>query len=202
MGPTSIPLDQISMTPGSSRKRNLSQSSLDSFFLTPHSKKMKPSSLLPLNYSKPKKKTSRKSVKTPGGSNRRKSRASISSSTASTPKSPTKSSKAPKTPKSKGPVTPMSIEAKKALKKAKKQLDLRKSLIKKKGGKFTEQEILEMRKQDKIRREDEKEKVRQDKLRRKQELREKQKLEKQKQTEWLKPREDTLCEDSVVRSLK
>ena len=88
-----------------------------------------------------------------------------------------------------------------------KQQDLKKSLInKKKGGKLTEEEMLEMKRrvmEEKARqlvlKEAERDRKKEEQRKKKQELREKQRLEKLKQLEWLKPREDLLCEDSKVR---
>ncbi len=98
-------------------------------------------------------------------------------------------------------------EAKKILKKSKslKQMDVRKSLLKKKSidgvsGLYKERRmsVEELRARRLAEKQNMKEKIKQDRLRRNQELREKKKRERLQQIEWMRPREDLLCDDSKV----
>ena len=134
-----------------------------------------------------------------------------------TPK-PNKKPKVNKTPKpstSKMLKTPVSVatpaalsEAKKVLKKARqmKQMDLKKSLVKKVDKKpLTEADLIELRRKAEEKRlhrlaekEAEKERRREERIKRVQEKREMRRLEKLRKIEWMKPREDLLCEDSKV----
>lgn len=146
---------------------------------------------------------------------------SKSCSTPATPKSPVavnihgqtySSVTTPKSPRNKA-------EALKVLNKAKrfKQMDLKKSVINKNDMSPAELEALkerqeqerqrkvaqleeEKRKRDeeKKEREEERRKMREERMRQIREQQEQQRLEKLKKIEWLKPREDLTCEDSVV----
>ena len=215
LGPSSVKAELTpSSSSGSLRKRNLSQTSLDGF-LSPGAepKKMRPVSLTPVLPVKKKKAKPTKPAKSPGRPARRKSQ--DSAGVASTPK-PDKKPKLPKTPKPckmmKAPVsvaTPAALsEAKKVLKKARqlKQLDLKKNLVKKVDKKpLTEADLIELRVKAEEKRlhrlaekEAEKERRREERIKRVQENREMRRLEKLRKIEWMKPREDLLCEDSKV----
>lgn len=100
------------------------------------------------------------------------------------------------------------MEAKKVLKKAKqlKQLDLKGKFAKKIPNKMlSEAELAQMRiqaEQQRIKRIvdrlAEKERKKEERLARLQKQKEQRRLEKLKKIEWLKPREDQLCDDSKV----
>ena len=126
----------------------------------------------------------------------------------STPKTP----KTPKLKPSNSGITPSSssIAAKKVIKKAKmmKQLDLKGKFAKQVNKKFaTEEEMVEARRQvEQLRltkmaaRLVEKEKIKEERTRKLMEQKEQRRMEKRKKLEWMKPREDLLCEDSKVSS--
>lgn len=199
------PLPGPSPSARSSRKRSLSQASLDSFLSptgTAPSKRSRPSSL---DTSK-----SKKGKKTPHKTRRKSSSKSKTPSSGSlkyskgTPKSP-KVSGTPHSPKIK---TPRShSEALKVLNKAKKfrQMDLKKSVVRKAG--LSEEELAELTKRAEEERrrwlevwEEEKRKRREERSEKLRALHEQKRLEKLRQREMMRPREDTLCTDSKVRT--
>ena len=98
------------------------------------------------------------------------------------------------------------MEALKVLNKAKKfkQLDLKSSLVHRDSQTpLSAEEFSELKKKYEeesrfLQRELEKQRRKEDRLRKLREAHEQKRLEKMKQKEWLKPREDTLCEDSKV----
>ena len=206
MGPSSIKQKPTIITHSApeSRKRTSSQTSIDSF-LTPSSnpkKPLRPIFFNPFIKDTPKSASSKSSSKkTPRSKSPKKrllKRSSLSDSTTS--KTPIKK----KTP-NKISTNSLLSEAKKILKKTKnlKQMDVRKSLIKKRSVSGEGGLLKERRKsfdELRARRLTDKEKIKQDRIRRNQEMREKRKKERLKQIEWMKPREDLLCEDSKVSS--
>ena len=113
------------------------------------------------------------------------------------------SPKAPMTPKMKTPRN--HTEALRVLNKAKKfrQLDLKKSVVKRNG--LTEEELAELqqRAEEERRRwlevwEEEKRKRREERMEKLRALQEQKRLERIRQREMMRPREDTLCTDSKV----
>ena len=206
LGASSVSSDPLpSPSPSSrSRKRSYSQASLDSFLSPTDSgsahKKPRPSSL-DTSSRKPS-----KGKKTPQKMRRKSSSSSGKSKTPSsgglkfsrgTPKSP-KVPKSPKTPRN-------HTEALRVLNKAKKfrQMDLKKSVVRKAG--LTEEELEELqRKAEEERRrwlevwEEDKRRRREERMERLRALQEQKRLEKLRQRELTRPREDTLCTDSKV----
>jgi bromodomain adjacent to zinc finger domain protein 1A len=178
---------------GTPRKRSLSQSNLDSFLMIPpssdHKKPRMALSMLNLSTGKKTEKASSRKAQKSTPSRKKKSR-------------PSSANKTPSVSDVTSAKTPSSIGAKKVLKKAKqmKQLDLRKSFVKKSTGKpLTEGELKDLSKRTssaKKRQEYDQERSKLEKLRKMEELKERKRLEKLKKLELMKPREDTLCEDS------
>lgn len=229
LGPTSVdPTVLPSPTPKSSRKRSLSQASLDTFF-TPGEqgasdpKKSRPTTLDTYGQSKKaRKKKTPKTPKTPAGKGKKSKKASKlfkKKSPSKTPRSPSKkvsvsanppdlylvSPKAGRTPKSpKTPKSPHSkMEALKVLNKAKKfkQLDLKKNIVKGDvpGPPPTLEELMENRRRMEeerqrkaLLREMEKQQKKEERLQKLRELHEQRRLEKLRQKELMKPREDLL----------
>ena len=122
------------------------------------------------------------------------------------PTAPVKVPKSPRTPKS--PQTPRSkLEALKALNKAKKfkQMDLKKNLVKQEKRTLTEEELAIIRKlaeEERLLkialREAEKQKRKEERQRKLHEQQEQRRLERMRQKELMKPREDLLCVNSKV----
>lgn len=213
LGVSSVSSDPLpSPSPSRSRKRTLSQASLDSF-LSPNEegKRSRPASLDTSTKTKRSKKTPHKSSRRKSGS-KSGSKSKTPSSTGGhkhrhkTPLSPnTRTPRSPGVEKVSGKTPRSQMEALKVLNKAKKyrQMDLKKSVVKKSGLSREELEELERRadeerrhlqqmwEAEKIRRREE----RLEKVRLTQELK---RLERLKQKELMKPREDTLCIDSKV----
>lgn len=203
-------------TRASSRKRSFSQSKLDSFFSpgsTPSSFSLSDSFLSGSSGKKPRLMSlvSSKSERRKSTSNKKKSSGGKLIS-----KTPTKVRKLPKsTLSSKSPMifnnyTPSKSQTKaevlKVLNKAKrfKQLDLKKSVFKKGDLNSTELKEMEVRTElERQRRallwEEDKRRRKEQRLGKLREQQERKRLERIRQREWLKPREDLFCEDSKVK---
>ena len=212
LGPSSVKYSTLSSTPGSGRKRSFSQACLDSF-LSPKdsSATKKPHTLSILPATKPNKKLVKKvPVKTPKSSKSRRSSSQSSLVHSKTPSVPS----TPKTPKLKpaSVITPSSsvgtFNAKKAIKKAKmlKQLDLKGKFAKQIPHKTaTEEELMAARKHAEQQRVlriaaqlAERERKKEERMKKLLEQKEMRRKEKLKKLEWLKPRDDLLCEDNKV----
>lgn len=188
------------------RKRVMSQSKLDSFFSPNSSAFSLSDSFLSMPSAKKKRRSTpakRRLSKTPSSSRRKDRRGGTKAG-----KSPTSRSPGSKVPKSmslplKSPLS--KSEALKVLNKAKKfkQMDLKNAMLKQ--GSMGPIEMAEMRIKAEMERqrrvallEEEKTRRKEVRLRRIREQQARRRREKMKQREWLKPREDTTCNDSKV----
>ena len=221
LGPSPIDLRDITSSSGTplssstSKKRNLSQASIDDF-VTPSSasKKSRPASLLSFGSEvKIPKRTPVSNKKSKSSSNKKKSpkknvkALKLRTSSPQKPlKSPLKAARPPKSPHS----SSVSKEALKLLNKAKKmkQMDLRKSIVKAITDlPLSDAEFQDMKKRGdeekewkEVLKEFEQQRKKTERLKRLQEVTKRRKLERLRQRELLKPREDMLCKDSKVRA--
>ena len=208
LGVSSVPVDTLpspSLSARSSRKRSFSQASLDSFLSptgTAPSKRSRPFSL---DTSTPSGGKTKKGKKTKA---RRKSSGKSKTPSSGGLKYSRGTPKVSGTPRSPKIKTPRSqSEALKVLNKAKRfrQMDLKKSVVRKAG--LSEEEVAELtrRAEEERRRwlevwEEEKRKRREERSEKVRQLQEQKRLEKLRQIEMMRPREDTLVIDSKVWS--
>lgn len=215
LGPSSIDLDSVpsfSRPSRSCRKRVLSQSKLDTFFspnaaaasglfslsdsflsIPSAKKKKRPTPSRAKNSAKRKLSTGKAAVTTKAPSSAKKRKDHRLSKTGMSKKSPT------------GLKSPGNSRSMSLLNKAKrfKQLDLKNSLVDRSS--LTPIELAELKLSAEFERqrqlaqlEEDKQRRKEARLRRIREQQERRRLEKLRQKEWLKPREDLLCDDSKV----